>query len=363
MHTRTLALSLLLLAACTQAPEAPSTPFAAQSASEDTGAVEDASEDSSGSGSGAADATPDTEGSADFTPEFQSTLGGTWLHLSQVSSCVYFTNYSEQYSKTIYVVRTEQDGFGVLTERWEGCSNSLTPVYNVQPNVTPAILETSHRFTTTGLFDGTSSADFFGTSRVPRLNRVGDGYASGPLVELWGVQMDDPLRDAFPTDIADPRISDTDGDGNPAVTLKFSTGCDAYLAQRTSSYHQGNMIASDRMKGRTISATRQLVVDATAILCKAGYELTANPGRSGWERVRIDGEGGARNADLNSDGNITCEEALTISDNLFSIVPLDNECCDPRKSDKACCNPDVAANTPCCDPVYARANRDICPPQ
>ena len=40
MHTRTLALSLLLLAACSQAPEAPNSPFAAQTASEDTGTAE-----------------------------------------------------------------------------------------------------------------------------------------------------------------------------------------------------------------------------------------------------------------------------------------------------------------------------------
>lgn len=359
MHARKLALSLLLLAACSQAPDAPSTPFAAQTGSGDTDTTTDTGADTGGSGQ--ADTGADTDGSADFTPEYQTSINGTWLHLSQVSTCVYFLRFFEQYVKSLYIVHTEQDSFGVVTEHWEGCANDLTPVLNVQPSTTPAILATSHQLDTTGLFDGTNSGDFFGTSRSPRIIRNGDGYASGPLVELWGVQMDDPLRDPFPTSADDPRITDTDGDGKTAVTLPFSSGCEAYLAQRTTSYHQGKFIASDRMKGTTVSSSKQLIIDATEPLCKAGYEVNSNPGRSFWERVRIDGEGGARNADLDNDGTITCDEAKQVAADIFKVIAVDNECCDPAKAGKACCNPDIAVNDPCCDPAYARANRDVCP--
>lgn len=103
--------------------------------------------------------------------------------------------------------------------------------------------------------------------------RLGPGYASsqpvvsrnGTLVpnnggfdidlttsyQVRGIDLADELNDPLPTDIADPRIVDEDGDGNPGLTLLVDglLSGQLYTIQRDFNGYSGTQTAEDRIDG------------------------------------------------------------------------------------------------------------------
>ena len=252
-------------------------------------------------------------------------LSGTWLQYSQLSSCVDVGSQSfDTYSRTIYLVDVEHDDFGVTRETWRGCDIDLTPLLNLQGVLKTENLETIFPVVTVGGL-ATSTA-------------VGGGYASAPMAELWGLDLEDPVNDEFPSGPDDSRIIDSDGDGHPGATLVFGTNvCDAYLFQRTSTIYSGSFVAFDRIEGTAVSTTEQVIIDATTMFCKTRYDSRPNDSRNIFARQRVDGAGGSIDLDLDGDGEVTCSEVQGEHENftpvtaaLFDRIDLDDSVCSRR---------------------------------
>jgi hypothetical protein len=254
-----------------------------------------------------------TEGERVYLP----TLNGQWLHYSQISTCVEIGSSLEQLNRSLYLVSVEQLEHGGLIESWRACDIDLTPVLTVQARVTQSVKDSvypivSDRGQTAGLY----------AEQV---------YLSGPIAELWGVNMDHSSIDPFPTEASDPRIFDSDGDGNPGVTLLVGSACEAYIIQRRLSQYAGHFVQPDRIEGEAISVTEQLVADASQAICKTPYQTRSNPSGSRFTRLRVDGRGGAINLDLDEDGTVTCAEVVSrrevLLESSFEVLEVDDASC------------------------------------
>ena len=245
------------------------------------------------------------------------TLDGQWAHYSQISTCVDIGSSLEQINRSIYRVSLRQTPHGGIVEEWEACEIDLTPVISVKARV-PEMLR----------------------SRVyPLETRLGQVvgappeqyYASGPVIELWGIQFDDALVDEMPQEAMDERIFDMDEDDQPGVTLQIGDACEAYMAQRRISRYQGKLLAPDIMSGEAFSVTEQLILDASSPICKTSYQTRSNPERSQFVRVRIDGKSGGLNLDLNEDGEVSCMELSQgrelLFDRAFELQEVEDESC------------------------------------
>jgi len=240
-------------------------------------------------------------------------LDGTWLHLSEVSTCVDLGSSIEQLNRTLYLVHSEQRAHGALVERWEACEIELTPVISIQASVPEALRASVYPLET----------DMGQTVGVGLERR----YSSGALVELWGVRLERPASDPFPTAPDDERILDLDADGHPGATLLVGSACEAYLAQRRVTHFVGQQVAFGRLEGEALSSTEQLIVDASSPICKTPYQTRSHPARSRWTRVRVDGASGAPSYDLNEDGEVSCDEVRSARADLFELLTPDDSSC------------------------------------
>ena len=263
---------------------------------------------------------------SDLTPEtgasYVDTSNGYWLHYSQSATCVDVGSESfDNINRSLYLIEMAQDDFGVLLETWTACDLELSPVLNLLPVIKEENYNAIYPVVTEGgLFTSTN---------------IGGGYSSGPFIELWGLNLDNPLLDPLPTDGDDPAIYDADGDGFPGATLVFGTDiCEAYVAQRTITHFMGNLVTYDRLEGTSVMKTRQLVIDANTSFCRTSYSTRSNDTRSRFARQRVDGQGGSLDLDVDGDGTITCEEIQGdqqsfsfIIDALFERIELDDYVC------------------------------------
>ncbi len=241
------------------------------------------------------------------------TITGTWLHYSQTSTCVDLGRSIEQLNRTLYLVETTQQDHGVLSEKWQACQIELSPIIGIQAKIPPSLQASVYPVNTEqGLVIG-------------KLDHI--KYQSGPLVELWGANFEHPMSDPFVISSDDPRIEDKDMDGNIGVTLEIGSACKAYMVQRNISFAQGIFVEEDRIKGDILATSEQTILDASAPLCKTKYSTRDQPERSIFERVRIDGQGGSVNLDLDGNGKIKCEEVIEAKDQLFDRLALNDESC------------------------------------
>jgi len=241
-------------------------------------------------------------------------IDGTWLVFGEISTCVSIFEVEELLQSSLYIVETETVDPPRVTEVWDACDIELSPILGLQSIITSALLAGAYPIT---IEDGMSAG-----------GAEGAGYTSGPLPELWGLEMVDPLREPFPDAVDDARIVDSDLDGQPGATLLVSDNlCETYLAQRSISNYQGQLVAPDEIRGSLFSVTEQLRIDATTALCQSGYETQSNQARSTFTRIRVDGRGNSINLDLNADGAITCDEVVDAADALFERHPPDHDAC------------------------------------
>jgi hypothetical protein len=246
-----------------------------------------------------------------------STFDGTWLVWSQISTCVALgTIIQESMSRRLFLVEADYDeSTRFVDETWTACTMELPAVFGAQTFATQALYDTAYPVTST---------DGFVTGL-----QVGSGYVSGQLAELWGYETDDPYRDPPPVTADDPRITDTDGDGNPGATIlvRGGGGCETFIVQRTLTTFEGIFVAPDQIDGMSVSHTHQYTVGATTPFCGSRYDSWSNDIRSAFTRLRVDGQGGSRNLDLDGDGRVTCAEVTPLIDTLFTrLTPDDDHC-------------------------------------
>ena len=299
----TTSLLALWLSAC-HAPEPPESAFSPQ-------------ESASTNGGETAGGEQLSAGAEAQEPTYQERFNGTWAHYSQISTCVDIGSSLEQLNRSLYRVKVEELEHGGMIEEWEACEIDLTPVISVRAQVPEALRQSVYPMETRrGQVVG-----------APPLRH----YMSGPMVELWGVRMDEPSVDPMPADAADDRIYDMDEDGEPAVTLKLGDTCQAYMVQRRVNSYYGALIEPGLIEGEALSVTEQLIIDASSPLCKTSYQTRSHPSRSHFRRARVDGTGGSLNLDQDGDGDVTCAELMMGRDLLFSqhfeTQEVDDESC------------------------------------
>jgi hypothetical protein len=108
-----------------------------------------------------------------------------------------------------------------------------------------------------------------------------------------GIVLADPAVEALPTDPADPRVIDADGDGNPGVTSSIKVSEDlqgeVYLARREIFAYDLIQQSPDRLVGSITDRSEQLILGASnpLFLASAQWEQIDDPTRNPviWQRV------------------------------------------------------------------------------
>ncbi len=82
-----------------------------------------------------------------------------------------------------------------------------------------------------------------------------------------GIRLDDPFNESLPTDPADPRIVDDDGDGKPGITVSIRVSDEIsgelYIARREIFAYDAALIEPDRIVGTVTDDSEQLVIGAS----------------------------------------------------------------------------------------------------
>jgi hypothetical protein len=96
-----------------------------------------------------------------------------------------------------------------------------------------------------------------------------------------GIHLEDPANDPLPTDPADPRIADDDGDGNPGVTAHITLGegfeGELYLARREIFAYDVDEQDDGSLTGVVTDDSEQLIVGATSDLFLTQAEWIQHP--------------------------------------------------------------------------------------
>lgn len=232
------------------------------------------------------------QGAADMT--------GTWLRVHETSTCVLG---NEQLTVTDYLVDVTQAG-PTLTERHRICAIALSPIIGLSITVPR---------------EAFSSVEFPGVDRgVVSGTALGSGYTSPTEVSLWGYTSSDPLDDPLPDEPGDVGVEDADADGNPGVTFGVGGSCSRYVTQRQFIRYQGTFTGPSRIDGGSTAVTESNVLGATSGICATAPSLAPNDDDNRFVMVRVDGVGGAYDADADADGAITCAEVQGLGAQLIA---------------------------------------------
>lgn len=141
--------------------------------------------------------------------------------------------------------------------------------------------------------------------------------AQSPLVV--GVTLDDEENDALPTDSADERVIDADGDGHPGVTV--NAGGERYTAYRSrTTTMTGTIRSSSTIDGALINETETVVYDDP--LGSGGPAMT--PKSSPFRFERLDGQHGGsdyrgRDGDPSS---VSCQDVQAwVNEQMTTVFP------------------------------------------
>ena len=208
-------------------------------------------------------------------------------------------------------VQLSQQGHRVFEKRTV-CSMLTTPLLGLTTVIPPAVIA--------GI----------GTLEVESLlfwNGVGQSYLGGVDVQLFGVQLDDPIADALPGkgDLDDPRIVDSDKDGKPGATLKVGSACEVHVVQRAISVLDGVIAAPGRIVGTGMHATQQVVLSATSSICASNFSTRPNDPHNQFVLVRVDA--GGLNLDTDGDGDVSCAEIIAAQAQFITWTEPDNAAC------------------------------------
>lgn len=241
------------------------------------------------------------------------TMDGTWLLVHEGSTCVI---NDEQLTHAYYLVHMAQMG-RVVSETRELCRVDLSPILGLKVLIPDA---------------GRRAATFIDVDQAIVSDlRVGGSYTSSTELALWGLELDDPMRDELPTDAADPRVIDADQDGNPAITFEIeNSDCRRFQGQRQVIRYTGTFAAPNAVEGSSVNLTDVKAYGSTSSLCGIAPPIVSNDAHSRFRMVRVDGAGGSVNLDVNGDATITCDEILPAVGQLIDERAASRENCARR---------------------------------
>jgi len=264
-------------------------------------------------------------------------LAGTWGLLLQTATCVNVLGATviENLTWTWALLETKPAGADFdggrlwLDASMRNCRKELTPiVMDLAANIPTVIFETMPAVEfrcEVGLAGGAPDGE---------VDLAGASILCEPIVELWGLELDEPFTEELPVSADDPRVTDQDGDGNPGVTLILGEDvCEMYVVQRSVSVYQGEFEGAESASGPFQAGSKQNLLGGSQPLCQSENVTVVNQERNRLYLVRLDGYGGAYNADLDHDGAISCDELVAEGENLSASYGVvfdepDNAYCD-----------------------------------
>ena len=239
------------------------------------------------------------------------TMTGTWLLFHERSTCVLG---QEQLTHASYLVEMEQDG-SFVSETRRLCDVQLSELFGMPVHLPQVVLD---------------NIDFVDLDRgMVSTLKEGGSYVSSTELGLWGLELDDPLADQVPSNADSPRVIDTDGDGHPAVSFLVGENCLRYQAQRQILTYHGSFTGPNQIDGRSTGVTDIAVYGGSEDLCTVAPPVDSNDPDSRFRMVRIDGKGGAVDADTDGDDTVSCEEAKVLSPRVLETREPDNSNCAP----------------------------------
>lgn len=237
------------------------------------------------------------------------TMSGAWLLLHERSTCLLG---QEQLTHATYIIDIDQEG-STLRETRRLCETNLSEVLGMRIRIPQKVID---------------NIDFIQQDQgLVSTLRVGGTYLSSTEVAQWGLALEDPTTDSIPESADDPRVIDTDEDGNPAVTFQVGDDCERYQAQRQLLRYSGRFTAPNQIDGSSAGVTDIVVYGGSNNFCTIAPPVEPNDPASRFRMVRIDGKGGAVNADSNNDDAISCEEAIALSPFVMQRRESDSSNC------------------------------------
>lgn len=256
----------------------------------------------------------DARGELPYNPdgETSDSVTGTWVLFTEIVNCVSFIGSEENVALTIARVEIVQDGVE-LSESRSTCLIEASEVFGMETVMPQAIYDGVNPYEVSSTLLGDSS---------------GAAYDSGPELQLWGVELSDPFNDDLPTELGDPRIIDSDLDGNPGVTFVFNGGfCNMFAVERSVNFYQGRLISPTVIEGEVVTRTEEVIIDATNEFCSVSFDKVSYNLYNRFKLVRVDGINGAPALDLDQNNEVDCDEIIAFKNDLFEISQPDSGRC------------------------------------
>ncbi len=252
------------------------------------------------------DATADT-----VTAQQQTgiSMTGTWVLATDWSSCVVLGDAMEQRAHTLTRVTMIQEGRH-LHEKRQICFLQSTPVLG-QTTIFPQ-----------------AALDSVGVIAVESSILGADthlSYAGGMEVQLWGLQLTDPLAESMPSSATDPRIIDADHDGLPGVTFHLGKACDMQVVQRSLAVVDAQLGIDGKFSGGAVRSNEMYVVAGSNGLCTSTFAVHANDAANHATMVRVDAKG--LNLDTDGNGEVDCAEVVAAKDQIVQFLDADDARC------------------------------------
>jgi hypothetical protein len=101
------------------------------------------------------------------------------------------------------------------------------------------------------------------------------------VIEVRGAHLADLAIESLPTDAADPRVIDQDGDGHPGLTVPVNVAGlvsgDTYVVQRLRFALTGTLVDADTISGSIEFSSEQNVIAASDALLLMSYAYRPHP--------------------------------------------------------------------------------------
>ena len=239
-------------------------------------------------------------------------LTGTWALATDWSTCVTIGKPFENRTRKLLRVEMSQQGHRVHELR-RVCSIQTTPLLGLVTVIPDPVIAA------------------IGPLHVESLlfwNGPGQSFLGGVDAQLFGAKLDDPISDALPgkSDLSDPRIVDSDGDGEPGATLLVGAACKIHVVQRAISTLDGVVQTSGRIAGQGMHATQQVVLSATSPICSTTFTTAPNDSQNQFTLMRVDA--GGLNLDSDGNGDVSCAEIIAAQGQLIAWREPDNAHCE-----------------------------------
>jgi hypothetical protein len=108
---------------------------------------------------------------------------------------------------------------------------------------------------------------------------------------------------------------DLDADGRPGVSFAVGsdTGgsvCEVFVVQRTRLRLDGVVQNARSVTGTFWSQVDKTILGSTAALCAPENVMVQSPNPNRFVMIRVDGQAGALDLDLDGDGTVRCQELI-----------------------------------------------------